>query len=130
MPLNIVGIPPGHNDCYHFHASPKYRMAALNGEISQRLGTLLTEKSAELGWSIHAFAVDRDHVHFVVEANAQPSKIAHRLLGYASYTLRKEFPELKDINVEHLWGGRQCKVIVDQKHYNNTILYIARHKRV
>lgn len=130
MSLNIVGSPPGHNNCYHFHASPKYRKAAFDGEMGQRLEALLREKSTELGWSIHAFAVDGDHVHFIVEANALPSKIAFRLLGYASFALRKEFPDLKEINDEHLWGGRQCKVIVNQEHYDNTISYIRRHKRV
>ena len=130
MSLNIAGTPPGHNNCYHFHASPKYRRAAFDGEMGQRLEVLLREKSIELGWSIHAFAVDGDHAHFIVEADASPSKIAFRLLGYASFALRKEFPELKEINDEHLWGGRQCKVIANQEHYDNAISYIGRHKRV
>lgn len=130
MSLNIVGSPPGYNNCYHFHASPKYRTAAFNCEIGERLESLLREKSIELGWSIHAFAADGDHVHFIVEADVSPSKIASRLFGYASFILRKEFSLLKEINNEHLWGGRQCKVIVNQEHYDNSILYIGRHKRM
>jgi hypothetical protein len=43
--------------------------------------------------------------------------------------LRKEFPALKEVNAEHLWGGRQCKPIVDEKHFNNTVAYINRHAR-
>ncbi len=130
MSLKIEGTPPGHNNRYHFQACPKYRKSAFTGAIAQRLEELVREKSLELGWTIHAFAVDGDHAHFLIESEAPPSKIAHRLFGYASFVLRKEFPDLKDINDEHLWGGRQCKVISDQTHFTSAMVYIGRHKRV
>lgn len=127
MSLKIEGNPPGYNNCYHFHASPKYRQSALVGKIAIRLDQLLTEKSLELGWKIHAIAVDSDHAHFLIESASTPSDIAQRLFGYASFILRKEFPELKEINAEHFWGGRQCKPITDQTHFDNTFTYIGRH---
>ena len=127
MTLKIEGKPPGYNNCYHFHAAPKYRQHALVGRIAGRLDQLLREKSQELGWIIHAIAVDSDHAHFLIESAATPSDIAQRLFGFASFMLRKEFPELKEINAEHFWGGRQCKAITDQAHLDNTIAYIGRH---
>lgn len=129
MSLKIEGAVPGHNNCYHFHASPKYRESALVGKIAARLEQLLNEKSSELGWKIHAVAVDSDHVHFLIQAASSPSEIAQRLFGYASFMLRKEFPELKEINAEHFWGGRQCKPIRDQSHFDNVVGYIVRHAK-
>lgn len=127
MTLKIEGKPPGYNNCYHFHAAPKYRHHALVGNIADRLDQLLREKSLELRWKIHAIAVDSDHAHFLIESTAAPSEIAQRLFGYASFMLRKEFPELREINAEHFWGGRQCKPITDQAHFDNTVSYIGRH---
>lgn len=130
MSLKIDGTLPGYNNCYHFQACPKYRDSVFTGEIAQRLEGLMREKSIELGWTIYAFAVDGDHAHFLIESEATPSNIAQRLFGYASRVLRQEFPELKDINNDHLWGGRQCKVILDHAHFENAMAYIKRHKQV
>ena len=127
MTLKIVGKLSGYNNCYHFHAAPKYRQHSLVGNIAARLDQLLREKSHELGWKIHAIAVDSDHAHFLIESSATPSEIAQRLFGFASFMLRKEFPALKEINTEHFWGGRQCKPITDQTHFDNTLSYIGRH---
>jgi len=127
MALKIEGEFPGYNNSYHFHASPKYRKSVFTGSIVGRLEELFQEKSIELGWKIHAMAVDLDHVHFLIESRAKPSDIAQRLFGYASFMLRKEFPELKEINAQQFWGGRQCKSVIDQEHFNNTLAYIGRH---
>ncbi len=129
MSLKIEDTVLGHNNRYHFHASPKYRESALVGNIAARLEQILSEKFTELGWKIHAIAVDSDHVHFLVAAASSPSKIAQRLFGYASFMLRKEFSELKKINAERFWGGRQCKPITDQSHFDNVVSYIGRHVR-
>lgn len=129
MSLKIEGTIPGHNNCYHFHASPKYRESALVGEIALRLEQLIKEKSVELGWVIYALAVDSDHVHFLIQSSATPSEIAQRIFGYCSFVLRKDFPELKKINAEHFWGGRQCKCVKNQTHFENTVSYVARHSR-
>ncbi|MFQ1927798.1 IS200/IS605 family transposase [Aeromonas veronii] len=129
MALKIEGGVPGYNNSYHFHASPKYRMAILNDSVAVRLEQLIAEKSEELGWKIHAMAVDDDHVHFLIESPDSPSQIAQRLFGYASFVLRKEFPALKEINAEHFWGGRQCKSVTDLQHFENTIAYINKHAR-
>lgn len=130
MSLKIEGNIPGFKNHYHFHASPKYRADAFTKNIAIRAQELFLAKAEELNWNIHDIAVDNDHVHFLIESNSTPSDIAQRLFGFTSFTLRKEFPELKNLNKEHFWGGRQCKCISNEEHLTNTIEYIANHKNV
>jgi REP element-mobilizing transposase RayT len=128
LSLKIEGTAPGFNNSYHFHASPKYRASAFSPEIASRTKDLIESKSTELGWVVHDIAVDDDHIHFLIQADSTPSNIAHRLFGFTSFSLRKEFPELKELNKDHFWGGEQCKCISDENHFNNTVAYISRHK--
>lgn len=130
MSLKIEGNVPGFQNHYHFHASPKYRADIFTKDIANRAQELFLAKAQELNWNIHAIAVDNDHIHFLIESNSTPSDIAQRLFGFTSFTLRKEFPELKDLNKDHFWGGRQCKCISNEEHLTNTIKYIAKHKNV
>lgn len=130
MALHIEGSVPGYNNCYHFHATLKYRAEAFSHNIAERLEQLLLEKSDELEWNVYIVAVDGEHLHFLIQANATPSYVAQRVFGYLSYALRKEFPHLKEINIKHLWGGKQCKPIVDENHFKRTLAYIGKHKRV
>jgi len=89
---------------YHFVWCPKYRRAVLTGEISDRLIELLHEKTEELEGEILELVVRPDHVHLL--ASFPPTlainQIMHRLKGYTSHTLRKEFPELKS-RLPSLW---------------------------
>jgi REP element-mobilizing transposase RayT len=129
LSLKIEGELPGFNNNYHFHASPKYRASAFSPEIAIRTKELIESKSTELGWKVHDIAVDDDHIHFLIQADTTPSNIAQRLFGFTSFSLRKEFPKLKELNKDHFWGGEQCKCIKDVNHFNNTIAYIAKHKQ-
>jgi REP element-mobilizing transposase RayT len=130
LALKTVGIAPGFNNCYHFHASPKYRASAFSPQIATRTSELLISKANELNWTIYDIAIDDDHVHFLIQAASTPSNIANRLLGFVSFSLRKEFPELKELNKDHFWGGKQCTCIADDNHFKNTVAYIGRHKSV
>jgi putative transposase len=71
---------------YHFVFVPKRRRRILVGPLAERLEILLREKAAELGWEIIAVA---------------PNQVAHRLKGYTSHVLRREFPHL--IRLPALW---------------------------
>ncbi len=138
MALHIEGSVPGYNNCYHFHATVKYRAEVFTRNIAERLEQLLLEKSDELDWNVYIVAVDGEHVHFLIQANAKdsseppptPNHISFRIFGYLSKALREEFPHLKEINVKHFWGGKQCKPIVDENHFKRTLAYIGKHKRV
>lgn len=130
MSLKIDGSLPAFRNSYHFQASPKYRKDIFTAAIANRMECLLSEKCKELDFALHASVVDTDHFHFLIESTETPSTIAQRIFGYLSFSLRKEFPELKDLNTDHLWGGRQCKVIADEAHFERALDYINRHKRI
>lgn len=88
---------------YHFVFVPKRRRKILTGPLAERLRVLLSEKTAELGWQIIALEIMPDHVHLFisVDPTVAPNQVAHRLKGYTSFVLRKEFPNL--IRLPALW---------------------------
>lgn len=88
---------------YHFVFVPKRRRKILVGPLAERLRALLVEKCAELGWEIIALEVMPDHLHLFisVDPDVAPNQVAHRLKGYTSHVLRREFPHL--IRLPALW---------------------------
>jgi putative transposase len=88
---------------YHFVWCPKRRRRILVGSLAERLEILLREKAAELGWGIIALEIMPDHVHLFisVDPDLAPSQVIHRLKGYTSRILRKEYPHL--IRLPALW---------------------------
>jgi len=82
---------------YHFVWCPKYRRPVLTGDVSDRLVQLLPLKVADLGGEVLELVVRPDHVHLFVSfpPTLSPHQIMHRLKGYLSHQLRKEFPQLK-----------------------------------
>jgi len=75
----------------------------LLGPLAERLKELLDEQCAELGWRIMAREVLPDHLHLVIAVHpgVAPNQIAHRLKGYTSHVLRREFPHL--LRLPSLW---------------------------
>ena len=130
MTLKIDGNIPGFGNYYHFQACPKYRTNVFNAQIASRLKNLLISKSSELGWLVEGVAVDSDHVHFLIKSEATPSQIAQRLFGYVSKVLREEFQDLKELNADALWGGRQCTTVKNSDHLKNVRSYINKHEQV
>jgi putative transposase len=88
---------------YHFVWCPKRRRKVLVGALGERLKELLREKAEEMGWEIIALEVMPDHVHLFisVDPDMAPSQVMHRLKGYTSRVLRKEYPHL--IRLPALW---------------------------
>jgi len=88
---------------YHFVFVPKRRRKILVGPLAERLEILLREKAAGLGWEIIALEIMPDHVHLFisVDPDVAPNQVAHRLKGYTSHVLRREFPNL--IRLPALW---------------------------
>lgn len=90
---------------YHFVWCPKYRRPVLTGEIANRLEGLIHEiVSRELMGRVLNLQVHPDHVHLFVEVPPMlaPRQIMHRIKGYTSHVLRKEFPSLKS-RLPSLW---------------------------
>jgi REP-associated tyrosine transposase len=90
---------------YHLVWCPKYRRAVLVDAVERRLRELLTEKSDELGMTVHALEVMPDHVHLYVESDPTHcvAEIVNRLKGYTSRVLRDEFPSLRS-RLPTLWS--------------------------
>ena len=88
---------------YHFVFCPKRRRKVLVGALAGRLKQLLGEKATELGWKVVALEIMPDHVHLFLSADPDisPAQIMHRLKGYTSRVLRREFPHL--LRMPSMW---------------------------
>lgn len=93
-----------YNINYHFVWCPKYRRQVLSGDVSDRLVELLPEKVKQLGGEVLDLTVRPDHVHLFVSfpPDFAPKQIMHRIKGFTSHQLRKEFPKLKS-RLPSLW---------------------------
>ncbi len=82
---------------YHFVWIPRRRRKVLVNDVKKRLTELIYEKSGELDCKIVSLAIEPDHVHLFLNClpDLAPKQIMHRIKGYSSYILRKEFPHLK-----------------------------------
>ena len=89
----------------HLVWCPKYRRKVLVDEVAKRLEQLLYEKSAELGFTVHALEIMPDHVHLFVEHDPTRgvAEIVNRLKGYTSRILRQEFKTLRS-RLPTLWS--------------------------
>ncbi len=88
---------------YHVIWIPKYRRKLLTPSIEIRLKELLSEKSKEIGVEIVSMETMPDHIHLFLKCSPQQtvSDIIHRLKGYTSRMLRKEFIWLR--NMRSMW---------------------------
>jgi putative transposase len=91
-----------HRIVYHLVWIPKYRRRLLRGSISKRLQELIEEACALNEWQIHELSIQLDHVHLLVQVQADDSAadVAQTLKGGTSRRLKQEFPQLQ----EFLWG--------------------------
>jgi len=83
---------------YHLVWIPKYRHRLLIGKVAVRLKQLLYEAATVNRWWIHELAVQRDHVHVLVQLDPATSvaRAVQILKGGTSHQLRQEFPELEE----------------------------------
>lgn len=97
-----TGAHSTHRLLYHLVWIPKYRKRVLIGKVAIRLKQLLWEAAQVNRWWVHELAVQRDHIHMMVQLRPdKPVAYAVQIFkGGTSYRLRREFPELE----EFLWG--------------------------
>jgi len=114
---------------YHVVWCPKYRRPVLEGDVADRLKTLLAEKAAELGLTIRALEVMPDHVHLFVEGDPTRcvAEIVNRLKGYTSHVLRGEFPSLRS-RLPTLWSRSYYAGTVGHVSATTIERYIASQK--
>lgn len=93
-----------YNINYHFVWIPKFRRPVLIGGIPAKLDALIRAKTAELGGQVIELVVQPDHVHLFCSfpPTLAPRQIMHRLKGFTSHELRREFPYLNS-RLPSLW---------------------------
>jgi putative transposase len=105
-------VPPLHHHAggvaslkFHLVWCPKYRRPVLVGEVADRLKSLIFQKAADLGATVHALEVMPDHVHLFVESRTEhsPAHLAAQFKGVTSHVLRAEFPHLRS-RLPTLWS--------------------------
>jgi putative transposase len=86
-----------YNVGYHIIWCTKYRRKVLSDVIQARLKEVVEAKALELNVRIETIETMPDHVHLFVKANPvdSPHHLVKHFKGITSFTLRKEFPELK-----------------------------------
>ena len=89
---------------YHFVWTVRRRKRLLEGALDARLKALIYEAVADIDGEVIALETHYDHVHLCVNAlpKMAPAQIIHKVKGYSSHTLRKEYPWLKT-KMPSLW---------------------------
>lgn len=89
---------------YHFVWIVRRRRKLLDGPLDALLKELIHQAVKELDCRVIALETHYDHVHLFVNAHPRiaPYQIMHKIKGFTSHRLRKEFPELKH-RLPSLW---------------------------
>ncbi len=97
-----TGSSTKHRILTHLVWCPKYRRRVLIGEVARRLNELLTQCCEINHWELHELAINKDHVHLLLQTRPSEklSKVVQLIKGGSSRVIRQEFPELE----EFLWG--------------------------
>ena len=96
------GSSTTHRILVHLVWCPKYRRRVLVGTVAIRLRFLFEQACEVNQWILHELAIERDHIHMLLQINPQQSiaYVVQILKGGSSKVIREEFPELE----EFLWG--------------------------
>ncbi|NEP20177.1 MAG: IS200/IS605 family transposase [Leptolyngbya sp. SIO4C1] len=89
---------------YHFVWIVRRRRKLLSGAIESRLKELIHQAAKEIDSEVIALETDGDHVHLFLNSHPRlaPYQIMHKIKGFTSHQLRKEFPWLKQ-KLPSLW---------------------------
>ena len=88
---------------YHFVWIVRRRRRLLTGEIDRRVLELIRQAIESIDCQVIAVETHLDHVHLFVQAKPilAPYQIMHKVKGFTSHALRKEFPHL--LKLPSLW---------------------------
>ena len=97
-----TGSHTKHRLKYHLVWIPKYRKRVLIGKIAGHLKVLLYQAAEMNGWNIEELAVEKDHIHMLIQIKPDTSvaRAVQLMKGGTSRVLRQEHEELE----EFLWG--------------------------
>ena len=87
---------------YHIVWITKYRYKVLEGELRERIRTIIRQVCKELGVQIVSGVLSREHVHMFVEIppHLAVSDFVRRVKGQSSHRVQMEFPDLR----KRYWG--------------------------
>jgi putative transposase len=88
---------------YHFVWIVRRRRKMLVGEVDRRLIELIRQAVVEIDCQVIAVETHLDHVHLFLQSKPilAPYQIMHKVKGFTSHSLRKEFPHL--LKLPSLW---------------------------
>jgi putative transposase len=97
-----TGASTKHRILLHLVWLPKYRRRILRGKIAIRLKQLFKQCCEMNDWRIHELAIEKNHVHMLIQINSKESiaYVVQLLKSGSSKVIRVEFPEIE----EFLWG--------------------------
>ena len=88
---------------YHFVWVVRRRRKMIVGDVDKRLLELIPQAIEAIECQVIAVETHLDHVHLFVQAKPilAPYQIMHKVKGFTSHALRKEFPHL--LKLPSLW---------------------------
>ena len=97
-----TGAHTKHRHMYHIVWIPKYRKRILQGDIAERIESLLRQCAEVNRWKMHELNIQFDHIHMLIQLppTISVSRAVQYFKGGSSKMIREEYPELE----EHLWG--------------------------
>ena len=89
---------------YHIVCPAKYRRVVFTDEVEQVLKDVCLEIAKRYEIAFIEIGVDRDHVHFLVQAvpTYSPKKVVQIIKSITAREIFKEVPSVKN----KLWGGK------------------------
>lgn len=89
---------------YHLVCPAKYRKAVFCEKVEKELRNICLEISERYEIDFFEIGVDKDHVHFLLQAIStySPSEIAKKIKSLTAREIFKRVPEVK----KQLWGGQ------------------------
>ena len=121
---------------YHVIFCPKYRRKVLNGDIAERLKSIVHEVADEINKSetrceVIELEVMPDHVHLLCEVDPQfgVHKFVKLVKGRSSGYLRQEFPVLKS-RLPSLWTNSYAVLTVGGAPLSVIKQYIENQKHI
>lgn len=100
----------------------------IKGVIASRLKDLISEACEQIDVRVVALEVIPDHVHAFLNClpTLAPYQVMHKVKGYTSHSLRREFPEL--LKLPSLWTRSYFVVTAGNVSSQAIEQYIAQQK--
>lgn len=98
-------------NAHHFTFSPKFRRAALVGQVRDTVFDLIHHIAGVKGYDVLALNTDDskpDHIHLILDLprSVSPAEAARNVKWFSSVHVRRLLPHVKAIHEKHFWQRR------------------------